>query len=49
MIAVVLEPKPFMIVLGEKIKDTLQSNLRKMTGKVLSLRKCTRMASEVLI
>jgi hypothetical protein len=49
LIAVVLEPEPFMIVLGETIKDTLQSNLRKITGKELSLMKLTRMASEVFI
>ncbi|XP_060574818.1 tyrosine-protein kinase STK-like [Ruditapes philippinarum] len=47
LIAVVLEPEPFMIVLGETIKDTLQSNLRKITGKELSLMKLTRMASEI--
>jgi hypothetical protein len=49
MIAVVLEPKPFMIVLGETVKDTLQSNLRKISGKVLSLKTLTRMASEVCL
>ncbi|XP_060552364.1 tyrosine-protein kinase STK-like [Ruditapes philippinarum] len=47
MIAVVLEPEPFMIVLGETVKDTLQSNLRKISGKVLSLKTLTRMASEI--
>ena len=45
MMGIVLEPRPFMIVLGETVQDTLQHYLRQNTG--YSFRDLTRMVSEV--
>jgi hypothetical protein len=47
MIAVVIKPEPFMIVLGETVHDTLQNYLRNDRGKTLSFKDLTKMASEV--
>ncbi|XP_060556894.1 tyrosine-protein kinase HCK-like [Ruditapes philippinarum] len=48
MIAVVIKPEPFMIILGETVHDTLPNYLRNDRGKTLSFKDLTKMASEVL-
>ena len=45
MIGIVLEPRPFTIVLGETVQNTLQNYLRQNTS--CTFRKLTRMVSEV--
>jgi hypothetical protein len=47
VIAVVLEPKPFMIVLGETVQDTLQYYLEKCDQKTISFKRLTNIAAEV--
>ena len=46
MIGIVLEPRPFMIVLGETVQDTLQNYLRLNEGDVRFM-PLTRMVSKV--
>ncbi|XP_060552362.1 uncharacterized protein LOC132713703 isoform X2 [Ruditapes philippinarum] len=47
VIAVVLEAKPFMIVLRETVQETLQYYLRKCDKKRISFKRLTNMAAEI--
>ncbi|XP_060563279.1 tyrosine-protein kinase HCK-like [Ruditapes philippinarum] len=47
VIAVVLEPKPFMIVLLETVQDTLQNYLEKCDQKTISFKRLTNIAAEI--
>ncbi|XP_060574836.1 tyrosine-protein kinase HCK-like [Ruditapes philippinarum] len=47
VIAVVLKPKPFMIVLLETVQDTLQNYLRKCDQTGVSFKRMTNMAAEI--
>ncbi|XP_045158785.2 tyrosine-protein kinase STK-like [Mercenaria mercenaria] len=47
MLAVVIKPKPFMIILGETVRYTLQSYLQRDRGSTITFKSLTKMAAEI--
>ncbi|XP_053390605.1 tyrosine-protein kinase Lyn-like isoform X2 [Mercenaria mercenaria] len=47
MLAVIIKPEPFMIVLGETVRCTLQTYLRRDRANTITLKSLTKMAIEI--
>ncbi|XP_053388923.1 tyrosine-protein kinase FRK-like [Mercenaria mercenaria] len=47
MLAVIIKPEPFMIILGETVRCTLQTYLQRDRGNTITFKSLTKMAAEI--